>query len=269
MDGQEIADEADQAESLHLLLESCASITKTALSCRTLGTRSSCRRHEQGELSTLCQTEEDLGNWLQRQIIDYRAAIARTSRLASNNEDVFLARKRAREETDETENQSKKIQHLEEKLLDESCQLQQEHRLLSRIKMSAIAQQTLVARHHDTDEVQRNKSFLCREALKSRDEQVCLALEKLDRLDAVDKELQALTEENLRLQERNRDFWQNRLGPKAPSNTSETTQNVDPSEILETENLILKCALLDIIVGSGVDWYSNERIRNTMMKLET
>mmetsp|Transcript_2771 Transcript_2771/g.4049 ORF Transcript_2771/g.4049 Transcript_2771/m.4049 type:complete len:131 (+) Transcript_2771:3-395(+) len=126
-----------------------------------------------------------------------------------------------------------------------------------------------------SEEIDSNVQLLHKEVLTSRDKQVSLALEKLDRLDKLKFELQSASEECKKLQKKNRELWKEIHGAvdgkahNAPFSSDVEQEEEQSPARLALENLILRRALLDIIVGSGVDWYCDKRIWNTMIKLET
>jgi hypothetical protein len=215
--------------SLALLLQSCSSITEKALACRTLASK---RRQADG-----IQTELELADWLDRHILDYRAATV-VSRVPG------------------TLQNPRQLRMQQQELFDESVRRQQEHLLLSRIEMSSIANESLQS--HNLR--QQSERILLEEAIQSRDEQVQISLEKIDQLNHVSTQLYDATQESLKMQTQNRSLWEQISGDKT---------RVEAETSLATENRILKRVLQDILVGSELDWYADERLRDTMPKLET
>lgn len=235
-----------------LLLESCSSITNNALSCRTLGLNSSTLSLDNTNAS-LIQKELELAEWLDRNIVDYRAALARRQASAGTNETATPTRQQV---------------HLQQQeLLDESVRQQQERLLLSRIEMSSIVQDIIFpSQEQNRSERDESETLLVQQVIKSRDEQVTVSLGKLEKLNHVRSQIQQVEEESQRLQNENRTLWQ-QLGVACSSNDEAPTETTQTGRATETR--ILKRALQDIIVGSDLDWYADKRLRETMMKLET
>ena len=238
-------DDTDAAPSAtSLLLESCFSITETTLSCHTLGLDSSQVTHD--SVSSI-QKELELADWLDRNILDYHAAMERS-------------RHDAAAETTPTRQQ---VRIQQQELLDESVRQQQEQLLLSRIEMASIAQDTVFPQQ-SRSERDESEALLVQEAIQSRDELVTISLHKCQQLNGRRAQLQEVTAESQRLQDENRRLWQ-QLG----SNTSNSNDTPADTTRLATETRILKRVLQDIIVTSDIDWYEDKRLRETMMKLET
>lgn len=215
--------------SFALLLQSCSSITEKALACRTLASK-------QPEGDGI-RREMELADWLDRHILDYRAVrVVSTPASALQN--------------------PRQLRVQQQELLDESVRRQQEHLLLSRIEMSSIANESLQS--HNLR--QQSERGLREEAIQSRDEQVQISLEKIDQLHHVSSQLYDATKESQKLQTQNRSLWQQISADKT---------GVEAETSLATENRILKRVLQDILVGSDLDWYADERLRDTMLKLET
>ena len=215
--------------SLALLLQSCSSITKKALACLTLVSK-----QPQGDG---IQTELELADWLDRSLVDYRAA--RVVPLMPN-----------------TLQNPQQLRMHQQELLDEFIRRHQEQLLLSRMEMSSQAHESLQS--HNLR--QQSERVLHEEAIQSREEQVQISLDKLNQLSHVSSQLYDATKESLMLQTKNRTLWQQISGDKT---------TVEAETTLATENRILKRVLQDMLVGSELDWYADERLRSTMLKLET
>jgi len=232
-----------------LLLQSCSSITEKALSCRTLGLISSKDQHY---TSSLIKKELELADWLDRNIVDCRAALAR------QNTDTTS------EEAPPTRLQ---LRLQQQELLDESVRQQQENLLVSRIEMASVVQGIMfppptASRRSERDE---SESLLIQEAIQSRDEQVGISLDRIQQLNGIRSELQAATQESQRLQAQNSSLWQ-QVGAANNNNRSASTETIT-EQVAETR--VLKRALQDIIAGGDLDWYADKRLRETMQKLET
>jgi hypothetical protein len=226
--------DAPARPSLALLLQSCSSITEKVLSCRTLASK----RPE----NDLIQTELELADWLNRQILDYGAA----SRIASTAPNAVLQN-------------PLQLRAQQQELLDESVRRQQEQLLLSRIEMSPIAQECLHS-CNDWSVRQPSERVLLQEAVLSRDEQVETSLDKMDQLRHLLSQLEDVIKESKELQTQNKCLWQEISSDNNSGAVTETS--------LATENRMLKRVLQDIIIGGDLNWYADERLRNTMLKLE-
>jgi hypothetical protein len=191
----------------------------------------------------LIQTELALADWLDRQILDHGAAI----RLASTAPSAGLQNPR-------------QLRVQQQELLDESVRRQQEQLLLSRIGMSSIAQECLQS-YNDGSVRQQSERVLLQEAVQSRDEQVETSLDKMDQLGHLLSQMEDAIKESQELQTQNKRLWH--------EISSDNNSGAETETSLATETRILKRVLQDIIVGGDLDWYADERLRDTMLKLET
>jgi hypothetical protein len=256
-----------------ILLEACSSITETCLSSRTLRLDSSIQHSSEQNTASLIQKELELADFLERNIFDCRAVLARRGKHNSNSDKATVP---IRQE----------LRVKQQELLDESVRKQQERLLLSRIEMSSMAQEYMFPQqqqesstHSNTGQQKRNhksETLLVQQVIQSRDEQVRLALNKIQQLDHVRAQLQEASNESRRVQQENRTLWQQQQQQQVSFNNSEDTSitqvpadEATTAAAIDTETRILKRALQDIIAGSELDWYADKRLRETIMKLET
>jgi hypothetical protein len=232
--------DAHAPPSLALLLQSCSSITEKVLSCRTLASKP--------PANDLIQTELELADWLNRQMLDHGAA----SRIASTTDIAGI--------TSALQQNPRQLREQQQELLDESVRQQQEQLLLSRIEMSPIAQECLHS-SNDWSVRQQSERVLLQEAVLSRDQQVEASLDKMDQLRHVLSQLEDVIKESQESQTQNKRLWQEISSDNKSGAVTETS--------LATETRILKRVLQDIIIRSDLDWYADERLRDTMLKLET
>eukprot|EP00978_Attheya_sp_CCMP212_P001031 scaffold2113_cov63-Attheya_sp.AAC.13 len=286
---------------LHLLLEACASITATALSCKTLGhghhhvivlkggVSATCcdTTNNDSEIEAAYEDEMKMSTWLEAQIADYEAALERRKlklqrhkkRPREDNGATATATATTRSGTHESSTTKQDIKRLKEDLFDGTVRVQQERLLISRIRMASAASGTVFSNDASNSSVEPSimdeERFLRRQALESRDELVESAVGKLCSIDESRKKLTEASKEFRSLQDQNRKLWgqlssstSNRV--VAAENSSKKTDEPESSttEELQKENVILKRALMDSIIGSGLDWYSDDRLRNTILKLE-
>ena len=223
-------------DTLAQLLDSCASITSLALSCRTLGNPVT------AELQLQISREVDKAKWLDCQIAKCRATLRR--------------KKRPREDGQQVESKKR----LQLKLFDEAVHRQQEVLLWERIRMSTEAQTQMTGQ-----EGRESHAVLVREAVVARDKQVEIVLKKRkEREEAhrdevvqdIEKQCRMVQEENGKLLQeirRNEEIYK-------------ATSTADGTENKRTK--MVQRALQDLIIGSGLDLHDDSRLLETVMKLE-
>jgi hypothetical protein len=118
-------------DTLESLLQSCASITKNSLSCRTFS-----KAQQATSIEALLRREEAITEWLESQILEQRVHLELDKAKSSVHSPLGTRRE------------------LQQQLIDSSARMQLEHLLLSRILASRSALQVLsedvVARHTQT-----------------------------------------------------------------------------------------------------------------------
>jgi hypothetical protein len=225
----------DGRDPLEDLLRSCASITDKALSCRTFTSQRSGFGADDS-VQALIREEQEIARWLDRHILEYRARLLQPTRTTASRS------------------------ALQRRLLDESVRMQQEHTLLSRMLQSQVALQTSFVA--DPTEA----TYLRQQACKSRNAQVAVALTLSKTLDGLRQNVRDVSEQCRILQQDNRNACQS----IEPVEEEETPKDIVSEETkrLCDENLVLKRALADLVAGSKLDWYADERLREIMLQLD-
>jgi hypothetical protein len=223
-----------------------------------------------------------MSTWLEAQIADYEAALERRKLKLQRH------KKRPREDngatattcsdTHESLTTKQDIKRLKEDLFDGTVRVQQERLLISRIRMASAAAGTVFSNDASNSSVEpsmNEERFLRRQALDSRDELVESAVGKICSIDESRKKLTEASKEFRSIQDQNRKLWgqlssstSNRVVAAEKSSKKTDEPESSTTEELQKENVILKRALMDSIIGSGLDWYSDDRLRKTILKLE-
>ena len=108
---------------------------------------------------------------------------------------------------------------------------------------------------------------------RCRNRQVKRALENHAQLDTLQEELRSVSDKRRKLQHQNQSLWKElqtlKQQPEGEASQLEPADNSTGKSRLAMENKILKRVVLDIISGSDqIDWYHDERVCQTLMKLE-
>jgi len=250
------------------LLLACTNITDQALSCRTLPSsqRLSTAFNDDNDKSSCIDAslheEREISRWMNRQIIEYQtAALAHHPTTTA----VFSP-------------SAASVSTLQRQLVQASAQIQQEHALVSRIVQSQVALQTSFVTATAVDNIinplTEATRLLRQQAVQSRNAQVAIALAQSQTLDRVRRQVQEAAEYCRRQQDTNRHAYRKDMHALEQQNASTAMDSVDPGlPAAETqrqtkENLILQRALADLLAGSRLDWYSDERLRQIMLRLD-
>lgn len=242
----------------------CDSITKRALSCRTFGTIASQQLRmirngkEKDDVAASIHHEQVKEAWLERQIEDYRIRLAA---LQYQTDSEGGTRNFTPEET--------KRMHGE--IVDESARIKQERMLFRRIGMVMPALNAILPPKEDDPEHETSHRLLLKHSLRERDVKANGVLDTSRGLEQLKLETQEVMEEFLQLQKKNSaltDELQIQRRVEMDSGSIAQRQNTPDQSTMAKENLILRRVLLDMIVEGKLDWYSDERLRTTLLKLE-
>jgi hypothetical protein len=158
------------------------------------------------------------------------------------------------------------LEHTEQKF----C-LQQENLLLKRLTLSR-ATSAAVEQNLDPDRVS-----LRREAARMRDREMTLAIQRQRELSILLSSIRTLELECHRQRAQNRDVFEQLmkqkeeekdqpLGDRYCSAAMESDDESDPEgPMLAKQIIVLKHLLKDLVVGSGVDWYNDFRLRRILL----
>lgn len=265
-------DTPDTSTVLHGIQDICSSITSITLSCRTLKSVRETVNDRQDEIL--------LKKWMDGEKLEYKAASLRQQQL--------LTRKRLDNHSGETSGRSKKrIRILKEKLFYNTLSRQQAELLINRLKMSAAMLFTTFPKaamniqsfsdcHGGGDDESNELRQQRREKLRDRDDAVVRVLEKAKEVDCLKKNLRNLSERCRLKQEQNRDALEQQFGDGSTMTASsplkphkvDSVAIINEVDSLREENIQRRRTLLNAIVGSGIDWYHDEKLRNVVLKLE-
>lgn len=170
---------------------------------------------------------------------------------------------------------------LQQKLFDESVRLAQEQLLLHRMYMSHA-----VAATSESDTQDPDRAVLRKHVAAARMRQVETALQLHNELDSLLQQIRQLQLQCLQQHDANRKLYAELVrNPKRQddedssskvesenaemedkkSNKQENINELKSPEVrLEAENTMLKCVIADLIAGSGLDWYSDCRLRRML-----
>jgi Centromere protein H (CENP-H) len=154
---------------------------------------------------------------------------------------------------------------MQQQLLRGTSQLQLEHRFLSRSLMSRQEQRDYRQSVHLDDDRQGSVSEvqqLPHGAIKARDRQVSRAL-KLDAVLSDIREQQRETkDETSRLRRENRNLLDAvRAAESEKQRQQSSSDSGAPPTSTEVENRVLVPLLRDAVLGSGIDWFADDRLR--------
>ena len=197
------------------------------------------------------------------------------------------------------DNKKQKLETLKQDLFDESVQRDQEHLLIHRIQMSAASSKYVSAYPPDqystptimsnalkkdvkTSTLDRTKSqkyYLMKESLRLRDDQVLKAIQNLNEMNKQKDNLMAITKNCYEIKDKNYKLWNHdvkQLRNHDPSITNSTKSNylyVDNDASKELKRLnkeieLFKASYMCIIAATGINWYFDDRLCQTMCKLE-
>lgn len=227
------------------LLQSCASITKKALSLQTLKTFE--------DLDVAISHEYEIAKWLDRQVLDYtyncngafeeEAAAAAAEMLGQEHVVVSKSKK-----TQQTTTSSD--------LLEKTWNQNLYHLLVERIKMASSARVALLPVDGGT------LATLLREGLLSRDDLADQVTRLQNQVAEMQTELQTITGQCRTLQGENRHLWTELRAVL----DGKTAIHHEDDKLVE-RNWVLKRVLADLIVGTD-SLYMDERIADTFLKLE-
>jgi hypothetical protein len=240
------------------LFMACDSITRRALSCRTFGTKQNQQQFVgDDDITVLIQNEKNTEAWLERQIVDYRVRRSALERHANFRPYTSVDTHR-----------------LQGEVFDESVRIQQEHMLFNRIAMATPALDAIVPPSDDDPEPDKSQRVLLKHAIRERDNKATDVLDTSRTLERLKIEIQDAAEETQQVQEKNRALMNElqiqQKGQREASmlgGTSSADRTADESRMVK-ENIILRRALLDVIVEGNLEWYSDDRLRTTLLKLE-
>ena len=222
------------------LLRSCASILTKCMSYHPAS----------GQLpaQSTAQTENELGEQIFQAQLELRAR-----------------RNPRRSLLDETVVAKLQLEHTEQMF----C-LQQENLLLKRLTLSR-ATSAAVEQNLDPDRVS-----LRREAARMRDREMTLAIQRQRKLSNLLSSIRTLELECHRQRAQNRDVFKQLMKVKEEKDQSlgddycsaamECDDESNPKvPMLSKQIILLKHLMKDLVVGSGVDWYNNFRLRRILL----
>jgi len=232
------------ATSLDDLLRSCASITSKALSYRPA---TSNHQHNHPPISSSNDTEAILDAKILNAQIHLRTSAAAAAEKRQHPDAAMV----------------------QQDLIDENLRLQQEHLLLHRLQLSRQA----------TTEIDPDWATLRTEAARARDRQVQVALQQHRDLDSLRSQVQSLELNCHQQRLENRALFQNLLLAAVKTSSPGGADNVAVMEtigedndkeksrlLLKQKNSVLGSLLKDLVAGSGLDWWSDERLQNILTR---
>jgi hypothetical protein len=280
----------DEGNALESLLQSCAYIRKRTRTCLTLSSTSEASIPKHSSTSRDTKNDdtdvEELNMWLRireqqqtalnldRQVHGYRSATMRLKRRRTAPQTSLSEAGRGQAKP-ETKNASQQHRFLRSKFMDATLRHQQEQLLLSRIAMSRPAVQVAFALPNNNQETEHRsgsdikttqQQILVQEAVKCCNRQVKIALETHGEIRKVKEQVSLETEKIQKAQARCRELWKELQALKQADQKSALLSVKDRR--LAQENTILRRLLLDLISGCDLDWYNDERLRATLLKLE-
>lgn len=268
-------EDANTEDALTSLMHSCASIRKRARSIKTRASPSRCRNRKRGDLAEQIEEEQQTALFLDRKIFDYKAAILRHKKRQQASVGDATANKTA------TKASLQEQRLLRSQLVEESLRQQREALLLSRVAMAQPAGKVAFAAQtkniSDEDVASGNhqdQMTLVQETIQCRNRLVEKSLATQRQLDSVRKEYEVLSQEGARLKVSNQEAWKtlkmlHRGQGKCTASSEEQATDAAATSRLAEETKVLKRALAEIISFSDLDWYSDQRIQNTLLKLES
>ena len=242
------------------LLASCSSIRKRARSTKTISSSASAESKRRKQ-PTFCQTEyaleiqqeQKIADILEEKILDYKTRILRLKSSST-----------AKAATPQQQRM------LRSQVMDEALRVQQERLLMERMTMAKPAR--LALSNDDKQHQDEDHKILIKETVLCRNKMAQKVFDTQYQLDAVRSEMDKVTREGKTLQEKNSQALKN-MKQQADSSQSQSSQHAVPGQTNERdrvadETLILKRVLAELIAGNGLDWYKDQRIQETFMKLE-
>ena len=262
------------------LLQSCANITMASLSypsfaaavrndtrtAQTLPLDASCSDDE----ASILKREIQLSQWLRGQVDEWTAAlIVRNHQLLASKKATRTCNKRCRNLDEEP---PRIIQELREQLFDATLQKDRENMLLKRIQMSSACMFTTFPKYALSKNTTNSLTYqskdhgypLRKQALHARDYMVLATLDTLaQRQSVIPDDYDALYQ----VQQQNCTLWNKLLQLRKEEEESSRPPTSATEGILEKEIFLLENILLHTICGSGIDWYKNRGLRETIDRL--
>jgi hypothetical protein len=257
-------------------LESCASIRQHCSS----GAAPTSKRTTKPNLSVADYAqqildEEAIAKDLERQILDQRAAILRIQRRRQHQQSASPCNSKAAV--------LREHRLLQSKVLEESARQQKNIVLLQRMAMAQPAKEvawvyqdiaTDDENHEETTEAlmgqdYRDWKIMVHETVRCRNNLVTRNLKTTRQLDSLRQKLRTAMQEGEQLQKLTKETWEALTPSEQTINGAHDEQKTDPAtKRLESEIVLLKGIVQDLMLAGKLDWYEDERLRETLLKLE-
>jgi Centromere protein H (CENP-H) len=277
--------------SVDALLSCCDSIVRTCLSYRTITPIVADSRdilHTSSSASL--RLERQVARWLDEKIFEAKRHlhISDNRASASSSNAASAVPHHQRDASDfinpfpSGPNSPRAVQDMQQELLHRTSQLQLEHRFLSRVLMSKQAQQD----HRPSARLDNDGSDdpeagldnngsddpgvreLRHGAIKARDRQISQAL----KLDAVLSEIRTqqrdVKDESSQLQRENRKLWEAIQAAESERQRERSSSNSGAllKSKKEVVNHVLEQLIRDLVLGSSLDWFADDRLRDMVAR---
>lgn len=265
---------APMLSSLEQLLSCCDSIVRTCLSYRTLTPIAAGRGSggDDGQESSL-NLERQVARWLDAKIFEAERHLhildrAQAPAAASGTADSDDPRHQS-DASSSVSDPTRAIQDMQKELLHRTSQLQLEHRFLTRILISRQAQRSnrpradLKEDPHDDPQARQ----LQRGAIRARDRQVANALRLEAALSDIRKQQREAKDECSQLQRDNRELWDAIQAAESERQRGRSSSSSGARlRLKEVENNVLEQLIRDLVLGSSLDWFADDRLRDMVTR---
>jgi seryl-tRNA synthetase len=221
-------DTEDEADTLDRLLQSCASITETALSCRT-------RPKNDTSIDANIQKDRDFAKWLDRKVLErssmtFVLPAARSITSAEAHHD----------------------------LIKKSATSQLEHALLTRIMAAKVARQSPSS----------PSTMFIQQAVSSRDQLVVDVLRQANRITDLQTKERQLDDDIHTLQTEIKELYHQSTAVRENKTDVTTDMNGETDDYLLKENKRLHTLITDLLECSDLDWYGDDRLRAMAFRIK-
>ncbi|CAB9499349.1 expressed unknown protein [Seminavis robusta] len=288
-DEEDNNDHADPP-TLDNLLQSCDSIRRH---CHATSS-STCTTMTAADYAHSILDEEAVAKDLERQIRDCRAAIGRIQKRKqqhhhdkSSNDTNSDSTTAITGNIDSNQNNKpaflREHRLLQSQVLEEAARQKKNKMLLLRMAMAKPAQevawvyqqqqQQQPSSSTSDDDNYHDQMILVHETVQCRNVLVSRNLKTSRQLDATREELRVAMHEGERLQQLAQETWQ-ALQPYQMESNYDPLSSIFANNKkqdkgrLASETVLLRGVVQDLIVGGNLDWYGEERLRETLVKLE-